>query len=39
VDGGHERRVDQPAVGQRKKVEVVVDEIELVGPLEHLRNV
>ena len=39
VDGRHHGRVDETAVGERQEVEVVVDQIELVGPLEHLRDV
>ena len=31
--------LDQPAVGQRQEVEAVVDDVELVGPLEHLGDV
>ena len=33
-----DRRLDEPAVGQRQEVEAVVDEIELVGALEHVRR-
>ena len=39
VDRGHDGRIDQPAVGQRQEVEVVVDQVELAGPLEDLRDV
>ena len=34
VDRGHDGRGDEAAVGQRQEVEPVVDEVELVGPLE-----
>ena len=39
VDRGHDRRVDQAAVGQRQEVEAVVDHVELVRLLEHRRDV
>ena len=38
MDRGHHRRVDQAAVGERKEVEAVVDDVELVGVLEHRRR-
>ena len=39
VDRGHDRRLDERAVRERQEVEVVVDQVELVGPLEHRRDV
>ena len=35
VDRGDDGRVHQPAVGERQEVEVVVDQVELRGVLEH----
>ena len=37
--GRQDGRLDEPAVGQREEVEAVVDEVELVGPLEGVRDV
>src|SRR5581483_5746151 len=39
VDGRDDGRVDKAAVGQRQKVEAVVDHVELVGALEDGRDV
>lgn len=39
VDRGHHRRVDQTAVGERQEVESVVDDVEIIGPLEHRGDV
>ena len=39
MDRGDHRCVDEAAVGEREEVETVVDEVELVGALEHRRDV
>ena len=39
MDRRQDRRVDEPAVGQRQEVEAVVDDVELVGALERVRDV
>ncbi len=39
VDRGHDRGVDEAAERQRKEVESVVDDVELVGALEDRRDV
>ena len=39
MDRGQHRRIDEAAIGQRKEVEAVVDDVELVGPLEHVGDV
>ncbi len=39
VDGRQHGRVDEAAVGQRQEVEAVVDDVELGGPLEDVRDV
>ena len=39
MDRREHRRVDEPAVGQRQEVEAVVDDVELGGALEHVRDV
>ena len=39
MDRRHDRRVDEAAVGEREEVEPVVDDVELVGALEHRRDV
>ncbi len=39
VDRRQDGRLDEPAVGQRQEVEAVVDEVELAGPLEGVRDV
>ena len=39
VDRRQDRRLDEPAVGQRKEVEAVVDDVELAGTFESVRNV
>ena len=38
VDRRDDRRVDEAAVGEREEVEPVVDDVELVGSLEHRRR-
>jgi hypothetical protein len=39
MDGRDDGRAHQTAVGERKEVESVVDQVELVGSLEHRRDV
>ena len=39
VDRREHRRLDEPAVGEREKIEAVVDDVELVRPLEGVRDV
>ena len=39
MDRRQHRRLDEAAVGQRQEVEAVVDHVELVGPLEDVRDV
>ena len=39
MDRGDDRRVDEPAVGQRQEVEAVVDHVELGRALEGVRDV
>ena len=39
MDRGDDRRVDEPAVREREKIEPVVDHVELVGPLEGMGDV
>ncbi len=39
VDRRQDRRLDELAVGEREEVEAVVDEVELAGALEGVRDV
>ena len=39
MDGGHDRRVDEAAVGQRQEIEAVVNDVEVVRVFEHVGDV